>query len=64
LSTDLCGRDRILTVLKKEMQGKDKRTAQIVDNAKAFKVNLRLSINLRVRTCSLRRTQEKQTFET
>ena len=32
-----------LNILKKELQGKDKLTADMVDNVRAFKVNLRLS---------------------
>jgi hypothetical protein len=47
-----------LTVRKKELQGKDNLTAQIDDNDKAFKVNLRLLIKLKVRTCSLVFTRE------
>jgi hypothetical protein len=48
-----------LNILKKDLQGKDKLTADMVDNVKAFKVNLRLSIKLKVRTCSRRFTQDK-----
>jgi len=48
-----------LNILKKEVQGKDKLTANMVDNVKSFKVNLRLSIKLKVRMCSLRFTRNK-----
>ena len=48
-----------LNILKKDLQGKDKLTADMVDSVKAFKVNLRLSIKLKVRTCSRRFTQDK-----
>jgi len=49
---------RLLTVSNKELQGKDKLTADMADNVKAIKVNLRLSIKLKARTCSLRHTQD------
>jgi hypothetical protein len=51
-----------LTVRKKELQGKDKLTAEIADSDKAFKVNLRLSVKLKVRACSLGFTKNEQTF--
>jgi len=44
---------------KKVLQGKNKLTAEIADIVKAFKVNLRLSIKLQVRTCSFRFTRNK-----
>jgi len=47
-----------LSVRKKELQGKDNLIAEIRDNEKAFKVNLRLSIKLKVRTCSLQFAQD------
>ena len=46
-----------LTVRQKQLQGKNSLTAEIADNDKDFKVNLRLSIKLKVRTCSLKFTQ-------
>jgi hypothetical protein len=52
-----------LTVRKKELQGKDKLTAEIADSEKAFKVNLRLSIKLKVRTCSHGFTKDAQIFQ-
>jgi hypothetical protein len=42
-----------LTLLKIVLQGKDTLTTEIADNDKAFKDNLRLSIKLKVFTCSL-----------
>jgi hypothetical protein len=47
-----------LNLRKKDLQGKDKLTAEIADSDKAFKVNLRLSIKLKVLTCSLGFTRE------
>jgi len=49
----------LLTVRKKELQGKDKLTAEIADNAKAFKVNLPSSVKLKIHMCSLRFTKNK-----
>jgi len=43
-----------LTVRKKELQGKDKLTAEIADNVKAFNVNLQLSIKLKCVRAHLR----------
>jgi hypothetical protein len=48
-----------LIIYKKELQGKDKLTAEIDDNAKAFKVNLPSSIKLKIHMCSLRFTKNK-----
>jgi len=49
---------RYLIFRKKELQVKDNLTAEIADNGKAFKVNLQLSIKLKVRTCSLKFTPD------
>jgi len=38
-----------LNILKKELQGKDKLTAEIADYVKTFKVKLRLSIKLKIK---------------
>jgi hypothetical protein len=48
-----------LTVLKEELQGKDKLTAEISDNVMDFNVNLRLSMH----TCSGRHAEEKENFQ-
>jgi len=47
-----------LNILKKELQGKDKLTEDMVENVKSFKVNLQLSIKLKVRMCSLGFTRD------
>ena len=47
-----------LIIRKKVLQRKDNLTAEIADNDKAFKGNLRLFIKLKVRTCSLGFTQD------
>jgi len=49
----------LLTIRKKELQGKDNLTIKISHNDKAFNVTFRLSIKLKVHTCSLTFTQDK-----
>ena len=46
-----------LIIRNKVPQRKDNLTADIADSDKAFKVNLRLSIKLKVRTCLFRFTK-------
>ena len=49
-----------LNILKKDLQGKDKLTADMVDSVRAFKVNLRLSNNTCIR---VHLGLQKQTFQ-
>ena len=49
---------RYLNIFKKDLQGRDKLTAEIAGNDETFRVNFRLFIKLKVHTCSLGFTQD------